>query len=126
MGGAFALLLGGAAPAGVRAVSANSGQAPTTEALRGCPPVVAAYGGRDKAVGGREAAKLEQALTELSIEHEVTTYPQAGHSFLFPAERSPLLKPVMFPLQAGFVAAAADPAWERIWAWLDSHVLQGD
>lgn len=124
MGGAFALLLGGTAAAGLRAVSANYAQAPRTEALRGCPPVVAAYGGRDRVIG-TEAGRLERALTELGVEHEVTTYPSAGHSFLTDGQRSPLLAPVMFPLHPGFVAEAAEPAWERIWAWLDTHVVRG-
>ena len=122
MGGAFALLLGGTAPQGLRAVSANYGTTPREESLRGCPPVVAAFGGQDKAVGGREAAKLERALESLGIEHDVRTYPQAGHSFLTDGKHSPLLKAVTFPLRAGFVGDAAEPEWARIFAWLDTHV----
>ena len=62
---------------------------PTTARCRRTPrrscagacPVVASYGKRDVMFRGA-AARLERALTEVGVEHDVKEYPDAGHSFL--------------------------------------------
>jgi carboxymethylenebutenolidase len=118
LGGGLAMLLG-AASDGVRAVSANYGWPPRKDALRGCAPVTAAYGGRDL-LFARTAAVLDQRLTDAGVEHEVTTYPQAGHSFLTDGHH-PLAHVLMFPLRGGYVAEAADEQWEKVFAWFDAH-----
>ena len=123
LGGGLALLLGSAS-GGIAAVSANYGQAPTTETLRGCAPVIAAYGAKDKAVGP-QAKVLEKRLTEAGVEHEVRSY-DTGHSFLTPGH-SPklshrvigtLIKPIM---RGGYDPGPADEEWERIYAWFGAH-----
>jgi carboxymethylenebutenolidase len=124
LGGGLALLLASASD-GVGAVSANYGMAPTVETLRGCAPVIAAYGKRDRAVGP-QAAVLERRLTEAGVEHDVRSY-DTGHSFLTPGHSPKLahrlmglaIQPV---LHGGFDAGPADEEWERIFAWFDTHV----
>jgi len=58
--------------------------------LRGSCPIVASYGRRDRGLPGR-AARLEQALSELEVPHDVKEYPDAGHAFLNRINVGPLL-----------------------------------
>lgn len=46
-------------------------------ALRGACPVVASYGARDRALRGA-AGRLEEALVEVGVEHDVVEYPDAA------------------------------------------------
>ena len=83
MGGGFALLL---APShGFSAASVNYGTAAKdvyTEAfMAGACPIVGSYGAKDRANRGT-GQRLEQILTALGVEHDIKTYPDAGHSFL--------------------------------------------
>jgi carboxymethylenebutenolidase len=69
MGGGFALL---SAPGhDFAAASVDYGEVPAdaVERLRGACPIVASYGGRDRALRGR-AERFEQALTKLEIPHD--------------------------------------------------------
>ncbi|WP_054566771.1 dienelactone hydrolase family protein [Frankia sp. R43] len=124
LGGGLAMLLGGQAGSGVRAVSANYGAPPRVEALRGCGPVLAAYGGRDL-VFARTAPLLRERLGAAGVPGEVTVYPTAGHSFLTgrPSRRSHRLSMLMTGplLRPGPEPHAAAEAWDRIWAWFDEH-----
>ncbi|MDE0350455.1 MAG: dienelactone hydrolase family protein, partial [Gammaproteobacteria bacterium] len=80
MGGGFAILYAARAPIG--AAADFYGAVPEERgALEGICPVVGAYGGRDRVFGGH-AERLRGHLEKLGVEHEITTYPDAGHSFM--------------------------------------------
>jgi len=118
MGGAFALLIGSLAPAGLRAVSANYGQPPAEDLdLTRCPPVIASYGERDRTLSGAGPA-MQARLTAAGVEHEVSTYPGAAHSFLTGDHR--LLGFVPLP-GTSYVTSAAEEAWPRIFDFLERH-----
>jgi carboxymethylenebutenolidase len=122
MGGGFALAA--AAKYDFQAASANYAILPRKmpEALAGACPIIAGYGGRDRTLSGA-AAKLDRALTELDVPHEVTEYPEAGHSFLtdsrLPAPMGPVARIIM---GHGKGREAAPEAWERIFGFFDTHV----
>lgn len=83
MGGGYALVL---APDGAFAASSvnygtASKQAYTAAYLQGACPVVGSFGGADRAVRDG-AARLEAALTELGVDHDVKEYPGVQHGFL--------------------------------------------
>ncbi|HMT48758.1 dienelactone hydrolase family protein [Dietzia sp. UBA5065] len=83
MGGGYALVL---APDGAFAASAvnygtASRKAYTAEYLRGACPVVGSFGGADRTVRDG-AARLDAALSELGVDHDVKEYPGVGHGFL--------------------------------------------
>ena len=121
MGGGFALLT---ANQGFDASAPNYGQVPrrAQQALAGACPIVASYGGRDRTLKGA-AAKLEKALTELGVVHDVKEYPTAGHGFLNDAETGPRpLRPLLRVAGVGPDPEAAREAWPRIEAFLAEHL----
>jgi carboxymethylenebutenolidase len=121
MGGRFALV---AAARGFDVASDNYGQLPPDleDTLTGACPIVASYGRRDTTMTGA-AARLEETLTRLGIEHDVREYPDAGHSFLNDAEVGPrLLRPIMRIAGAGPNPTAAADAWRRIEAFFQRHL----
>lgn len=125
MGGGLALAL---APGhGFAAASVNYGAIPSNaeQVLATACPVVASYGAHDGSLKGA-AARLEQVLTTLGIDHDVKEYPDAGHSFLND-HRDERVPPV-FALMARFIggadyheASAAD-ARGRIEAFFARHL----
>ena len=121
MGGAFALM--SAAGRGFDVSSVNYGLLPRTpDVLVGACPVVASYGGKDKALAG-SAAKLEAELTRLGVEHDVKEYPQAGHAFLNDAETGPwFVRPILKVTGAGPEPASAADAWRRIEEFFARHL----
>ncbi|WP_166427314.1 dienelactone hydrolase family protein [Nonomuraea mesophila] len=44
-------------------------------------PVVASYGGRDRGFRSH-GERLREHLRALGVDHDVTIYPEAGHSFM--------------------------------------------
>ena len=77
LGGGFALLC---APRGqYAAASVDSGEVPSdATVLAGSCPIVASYGGREDPMGAATPKRLEAALTELGVPHDVKVYPAAG------------------------------------------------
>ncbi len=122
MGGGFALA---AASLGFGVASANYGRLPKEldASLAGACPIVGSYGGADRSLKGA-AAKLDDSLTRLGIEHDVKEYPEAGHAFLNDAESGP---PALRFLMKRIIGAGPDPAaaadsWMRIDAFFAEHL----
>jgi carboxymethylenebutenolidase len=122
MGGGFAIL---AAGRGFDASAPNYGMAPKDlrATLEGGCPMVGSYGAKDGKAVRETPGRLESTLTELGIDHDIKTYPNAGHSFMTEGtgrwawtERVPGLR---------FVPDAADDAWERVFSFFGRH-LAGD
>ncbi len=123
MGGAFALLT--AAGHGFDVSAVNYGMLPSTpDVLAGACPVVASYGGSDRALPGA-AGKLETQLGRLGVEHDVKEYPDAGHAFLNDEETGPwFLRPVLKVMGAGPEPASAEDAWGRIEQFFARHLAR--
>ena len=123
MGGGFALL---AAPRfGFGAASVNYGRVPddAKRLLVGACPIVASYGGRDRGLRGH-AERLERALHANGVEHDVKTYPDAGHSFLN-QNRGALALVFSRVFGAGYDGPSAEDAWRRIFAFFDAYLGAG-
>lgn len=118
MGGGFALL---AAARGFDASAPYYGVLPRDlSVLDGACPVVASFGGRDPVLRGA-AAKLERALTERGIPHDVKEYPGVGHSFAnqFPfGPLNRLIKVAGF----GFDHEADADAYRRVFGFFSEHL----
>jgi carboxymethylenebutenolidase len=120
MGGGFAML---AAPRyDFAAASVNYGEVPKeVSRLEGCCPVVASFGKRDPELRGR-AQRLERALTELGVEHDVKEYPDVGHAFMNRINAGPALNPVMRFVRMNYHHPSAEDAWQRILTFFDAHL----
>ena len=80
LGGGFAILHAARAPIG--AAADFYGAVPREpQDLAGICPVLASYGERDRVFAG-QAQRLRDHLQQLGVEHEITVYPDAGHSFM--------------------------------------------
>ena len=124
MGGGFALL---SAPKLDFAVSSvNYGEVPSdaVERLRGACPIVASYGRRDRTLSGR-AERLEGALTELGVAHDVKEYPDAGHSFMNRINFGPLLSPAVQFVGFNYHQPSSEDSWRRILTFFDEHLRAG-
>jgi carboxymethylenebutenolidase len=125
MGGGFALTYAASSPPGLRAAAVNYGQVPAdAEQLRGLCPVVASYGGRDRVLGA-QGERLNEHLTQLGIEHDVKSYPSAGHSFMTTGHH-PIGRLVYLPMRLGYEPRAAEDAWARVFAFFEGHIEPSD
>lgn len=129
LGGGLALMV--APDHGYSAASVNYGTAPkdayaASFLARACP-IVASYGGKDRALQGA-AARLETALTAAEVVHDVKEYPAANHGFMNDhrgaGDELPLFFAVMGKLVAGpgYDEAAAGDARRRIVTFFDAHL----
>jgi carboxymethylenebutenolidase len=110
IGGGLALAVGRR----FAAVSSNYGDLPPDEVLRGSPPIIACYGGRDR-IFRRNAERLRQRLRVLGqTEPEVHTYPSVGHSFLTDGHH-PIATALSWPLfHIRYDPGVAEDAWDKI------------
>ncbi len=130
IGGGFALML---APGhGFSASSVNYGvgvpkDAYTETFLAEACPIVGSYGAEDRGNRGT-AAKLEQALDALGVDHDVKEYPGAGHAFLNDHEsagdRTPTILVVMgkFGGPSGYHDPSAQDARRRIISFFNTRL----
>jgi carboxymethylenebutenolidase len=81
---------------------------------------VASYGGRDQGFRAH-GARLREHLRALGIDHDVTIYQEAGHSFMTDGHH-PIANLALFPLRHGLVRPAADDAWRRTFSFFDRYV----
>ena len=110
LGGGFAYLLGLSGK--IEATAPNYGRSP--KRLAGSCPVVASYGGRDRILR-RQAGRVEKALDEGGIPHDVKVYPQAGHGFMNQNDGHPFLVAAGRPFRSvGYEKEAAEDTWLRI------------
>jgi len=123
MGGGYALLL---AAGDYSASSVNYGTVPddALDLLTHACPIVASYGGKDRTLRNAPA-KLEGALTERGIDHDIKTYSEAGHGFLNDHARSET--PRWARIAGAFAStayheASAIDARRRIVTFLDTHL----
>lgn len=116
LSGGIALLA--AARGDFQVASVNYGEVPEdTSRLEGICPLVGSYGALDKRLLPA-AQRLEQALTEFDVPHDVEVYDDAGHSFLNrsgPAFMRRLTS-------VGYQPDQAEHAWNRIFAFFDTYL----
>lgn len=117
MGGGFALV---AASKGFDASAPYYGQLPKDmSVLDDACPIVASFGKKDRTLPGA-AAKLETALAQRNIPHDVQEYPNAGHSFAnrMAGPLNSLAKIVGF----GYSHEESEHAWRRVLAFFAEHM----
>ncbi len=128
LGGGFALLL--AAEHRFDAASVNYGpvskKAYSEEVLTGACPVVGSYGAKDP--GNRGAGdRLSRILAAVGVDHDVKTYPDAGHSFM--NDHDPAELPALFAVQFRLTGnpyhdPSAQDARRRILDFFGRHLAQ--
>jgi carboxymethylenebutenolidase len=120
MGGGFALLYAVRAPLG--ATAPFYGVVPKdAEQLRGVCPVVASFGGRDGMLKGA-GERLERMLGDLGVEHDVRTYPDAGHSFMSKHGGALAKLASWGPMRVGYNPTAAEDSWRRVADFFGRHL----
>ncbi|MGD0674852.1 MAG: dienelactone hydrolase family protein [Polyangiaceae bacterium] len=114
-GGGYAL----AAGSGWGAVSANYAQVPSEMALRGCGPVIACYGARDKTL--RHAPSELRARLKASGQSDFEVHEfDAGHSFITDGKKR--LAHRLQPMGFDNYPVAREEAWRRIFAFFDDRL----
>jgi carboxymethylenebutenolidase len=120
MGGGIALLM--AATSGIQAAGVFYGEVPRqAAALAESCPVVGGFGARDRFFG-KNGRRLGGQLKELGIEHDVETYPDAGHSYLSDHTGFFARLNAVGPMHVGFNPTAAEDSWRRVDAFFERHL----
>jgi carboxymethylenebutenolidase len=83
-------------------------------------PMVASFGRKDLSLRGA-AAKVEAALAERGIPHDVKEYPDAGHSFANKMSPGPL-NLLLKVFGAGYHHESSEDAWRRVMAFFGEHL----
>jgi len=120
MGGGFALMYAARTTLGVAATF--YGDVPkSSDQLRGVCPVLGGYGGQDRLFAS-QGRRLEKLLSEMSVDHDVKVYEDAGHSFM--SRNSGFLPWIgkIGPMKAAYDPAAAEDSWKRIEAFFARHL----
>jgi carboxymethylenebutenolidase len=119
MGGGFALL--SAARPAFSAASVNYAPVPKDieRMLGGACPVVASYGSKD-VLSRRQLPRLEKALSDLNVPHDVKVYPGASHAFLNQFDGG--LRVLARIQGMSYNPDAAADAWQRIFAFFGEHL----
>jgi carboxymethylenebutenolidase len=120
MGGGFALL---SAPRPAFSASSVNYGAPVPKdaktVLEGACPVVASYAGKDR-ITRTDLPRLEQALTDLNVPHDIKIYPEATHAFMNEYEgRNGTIAKV---LGMRYNPDATADAWRRILTFFSTHL----
>jgi carboxymethylenebutenolidase len=118
--GGFAILL--AVGHGFSAVAPNYGHIPDDidAFLNGACPMVASFGASDWMVPKGTAARLEGALEQRKIEHDIKQYPGVGHAFL--DDYKGPMRVLCVVLRASYKDKEAADARNRIRAFFARHL----
>jgi carboxymethylenebutenolidase len=118
--GGFAILL--AVGHGFSAVAPNYGHIPDDidAFLNGACPMVASFGASDWMVPKGTAARLEDALKQRKIEHDIKQYPGVGHAFL--DDYKGPMRVLCVVLRASYKDKEAADARKRIRAFFARHL----
>ncbi len=81
--------------------------APADEAGRVASPILGLFGGADESIPPTALATFDAALERAGVEHELTSYPGAPHSF--------------FDRKAAQFAAESADAWRRVLSFVAGH-----
>jgi carboxymethylenebutenolidase len=114
IGGGLALAVGRR----FAAVSTNYGDLPPPEVLRGSPPIIGCYGGRDR-LFHRNAVRLRERMETLGEQPEVHVFPTVGHSFLTDGHH-PIATAMSWPLfHIRWDPEVAEDGWTKILGFFD-------
>lgn len=118
MGGRFALLYSAKAPISV--VAPFYGMVPPkAEDLAGICPVVGGWGEKDLVMGSH-GKRLARHLDKLGVEHDVKSYPSAGHSYMNNHDTFIFRELSDYsPLRAKYDEAASEDSWQRVFAFFE-------
>ena len=120
LGGGFAILHAARSPIGAAADFYGAVPGDPQE-LEGICPVFGAYGEHDRAFLG-QADRLRGHLDQLGVDHEVTVFPDAGHSFMSQHSGVQSLLVRFAPMTAGYHEPAAEAAWTAMLDFFDRHL----
>jgi carboxymethylenebutenolidase len=73
-------------------------------------PILGIFGANDRGISTDDVKKFESALNEAGIENTIIIYPDVGHAFMNPDNKS------------GYNKEAADKAWSEIFYFLNAQL----